>query len=274
LYQVNQIAPSAKLKLAADKTLAYLTSALFDAEIGTFLSFQIADTYYYSVNEKQRESAVKPRVMDKVFTDRLAITLGYLIQVLDYLDDRVLEKKIRKSLDFLAGMTIKDGGMKRYYVVTNNQWQQSGGMSDHAQVAKLFAHAAAYFEDSRYTDVAARVLKTAVINYFDAKKGIFIDPGVDDSTNVEYLMEMNGLFAQSIIALDDALGSSGRTIVESIISYFSLMGEPLEDRFWNAVGWEFTEVYVPYLQALEKYLSRQNTSWLEIKGSEQYPALD
>jgi hypothetical protein len=260
LYQVNQIAPSAKLKLAADKTLAYLTSALFDAEISTFLSFQIADTYYYSVNEKQRESVVKPRVMDKVFTDRLAITLGYLIQILDYSDDRVLEKKIRKSLDFLVGMIMKDGGVKRYYVVTNNQWQQSGGMSDHAQVAKLFADAAAYFDDSRYTEVAARVLRAAVINYFDAKKGIFIDPGVDDSTNVEYLMEMNGLLAQSIIALDDALGSSGLTIIESLISYFSLMGEPLEDRFWNAVGWEFTEIYVPYLQALEKYLSMQNTS--------------
>jgi hypothetical protein len=72
-------------------------------------------------------------------------------------------------------------------------------------------------------------------------------------------MEMNGLFAQSLIALDDSLGASGREIVESLIAYFSMMGDPLEDRFWDAVGWEFTEVYVPYLQALDSYLAIRNS---------------
>jgi len=258
LYQVNQLSPSPRLKLAADKTLAYLSSTLYDAEAGTFLSFQIADAYYYTVNQKQREAAVKPRVMDKVFTDRLAMTLGYLMQILKYSDDRLLENKVMLSLDFLAEMVISGDGMNRYYVVTDKRWLLPAGMSDHAYLAKLFTDAASYFQNSRYEEVAASVLKAAITEYFDSEKGIFIDPSVDDSSNVEYLMEMNGFFAQSINSLDASLGSSGRIIVESLITYFSLMGEPLEDRFWQADTWQFTEAYVPYLQALDGYLLTRN----------------
>jgi hypothetical protein len=259
LYQLNQLSPSPRLKQAADKTLTYLTSTLFDTKTGTFLSFQIADTYYYSVNKKQRESMVRPRVMDKVFTDRLAMTLGYLIQLLEYSEDPAFGNKVRQSLDFLAEMIMKDDGMNRYYALADKRWLLGSGMSDHAHVAKLFTDAASYFQDSHYTEVAARVLIAAVTNFYDVKKGIFINPSVDDNTNMEYLMEINGLFAQSIMSLDDSLGPSGRIIVESLITYFSLMGEPLEDRFWNAVAWEFTEAYVPYLQALENYLTIQNS---------------
>lgn len=254
LYQLNQISPSPSLKNAADKTLAYLTSTLFHPLTGTFLNFQVADHNYYSLNEEQRKSAVKPRIMNKVFTDRLAITLGYLIQILEYSEDRLLEYKVRQSLDFLAEMIVKDDGMNRYYAVADKRWLLTSGMSDYAYVARLFTDAASYFQSSHYSEVAARVLKVAVTDFYDAKKRIFIDPSVDDSTNVEYLMQMNGLFAQSIISLDDSLGPSGRIIVESLITYFSRMGEPLEDRFWNAVAWEFAEAYVPYLRALENYL--------------------
>lgn len=254
LYQVNQVSPSPRLKKAADKTLAYITSTLFHPSTGTFLSFQVADHDYYALSEEQRKSAVKPRVMNKVFTDRLAVTLGYLIQILEYSEDRSLEKKVRQSLDFLAEMVMKDDGMKRYYAIADKQWLLVSGMSDYAYVARLFTDAAAYFRDSRYSEVATRVLRAAVTKFFDPVKGIFIDPSVDNSKNVEYLMEMNGMFAQSIISLDASLGPRGRIIVESLITYFSRMGEPLEDHFWNAGAWEFTEAYVPYLRALEIYL--------------------
>lgn len=258
LYQVNQVSPSPRLKKAADKTLAYITSTLFHPLTGTFLSFQVADHEYYTLNKEQRKSAVKPRVMNKVFTDRLAVTLGYLIQILEYSKDRALENKVRQSLDFLAEMVMKGDGMKRYYAIADKRWLLRSGMSDHAYVASLFTEAASYLRNPRYSEVAVSVLQAAATEYFDAKQGIFIDPSVDNSKNVEYLMEMNGLFAQSIISLDANLGPRGRVIVESLITYFSRMGEPLEDRFWNAVAWEFTEAYVPYLEALEIYLPIRN----------------
>ena len=255
LYQINQVSPSSKLKKAADKTLAYLTSTLFHPVSGTFLSFQVADHYYYTLDKKQRNSAIKPRVMKKVFTDRLAITLGYLIQILEYSKDQELESNVQGALDFLAEMIMKDGDMNRYYDIEGEQWLGRSGMSDYAYAAELFTDASSYFANPYYSEVAASVLKSAVTDYFDATKMIFVDPSVDDSTNVEYLMEMNGLFAQAINSLDANLGSSGRTIVEALITYFSLMGESLEDRFWDADSWQFTEAYVPYLQALDGYMS-------------------
>ena len=259
LYQVNQLSPSPGLKKVADKTLAYLTTTLFDTDIGAFLSFQVADTYYYTLDKKRRESALKPRVMNKVYTDRLAITLGYLIQIIELTDNQALENKIIQSLDFLAEMIMKDDGMKRYYLVADKQWLIDSGMSDYAYLANLFTDASSYFQDNRYADVAARVLHSAVLRFFDREKGVFIDPSVDVSTNVEYGMEMNALFAQSIITLGDRLDPGGSKIVESLITYYSLMGELLEDRFWNGVAWDFTETYVPYLQALEKYLKANSS---------------
>ena len=255
LHRVNRLSPSPKLKQAAEKTLDYLTSTLFDDETGTFLSFQVADNFYYSVDEDKRNSVTRPRVVDRVFTDRLAITLGYLIEVLEYTQDRELESRIRQSLDFLASMVKRDTGMSHYYSLSDQRWLTSSGMPDHAHVAKLFADAAIYFKDSSYAEVAARVLNVAVTNYFDVGKGIFIQPDVDDSSNVEYLMEINGLFAQSIISMDDSLGPGGRKVVKSLVTYFSRMVEPLEDRLWDAVNWEFAESYVPYLQAVDNYLS-------------------
>jgi hypothetical protein len=33
------------------------------------------------------------------------------------------------------------------------------------------------------------------------------------------------------------------------------MVEPLGQRLWNAVEWEFAESYVPFLQVADKYLA-------------------
>lgn len=258
LYQVNQVSPSPRLKKAADKTLAYLSAKLFHPLTGTFLSFQVADHYYYSLDEEQRKTAVKPRVMDKVFTDRLAATLGYLIPVIGYTEDRILEIRVRQSLDFLARMIVKNESMSRYYVVTSRQWLGRSGLADYAHVASLFTDAAVRFENTYYEDIATRVVKTAIRDFYDDKKRVFIDPSIGDSTNVENLMSVNGLLAQSITRLGDRLDLRDREIVGSLITYFSLMGEVLEDRFWNANEWEFAEAYVPYLQVLEQYTSTRS----------------
>ena len=52
---MNRISPSPRLKQAADATLAYLNSTLFDADSGVFLSFQVADTNYYFLNKEHRK---------------------------------------------------------------------------------------------------------------------------------------------------------------------------------------------------------------------------
>ncbi len=258
LYQLNRLAPSAKLKKAADATLAYLTSTLFHANPGTFLSFQIADTNYYFLNKKHRSTATKPKVMDKVFTDRLAIALGYLIQVADYHEDRGLERKIKQSLDFLAEMVMTNAGMNRYYALADSEWRATSGLSDHAHVAKLFTDAALRFNDPRYFAVAVKVVRYAITEFYDVEKKIFTAADLDSSANVEYLMELNGLLTQAILGLGTRLDASPMEIVEAMITHYSLMAEVLEDRLWDAVEWDFTETYVPYLRAVDQYIAARS----------------
>jgi hypothetical protein len=78
---------------------------------------------------------------------------------------------------------------------------------------------------------------------------------------------MNGLIAKAMVELGGHLDTGGDEIVESMISYFSLMTEVLEDRFWDAVDWDFTEFYVPYLRALEVFSSTRPLPSLSYSSS-------
>ena len=249
LYRLNRAQPSEAFKQAADTTLAYLTSTLYDDETGVFLSFQIADIDYYLLSEEYRKEASPPKVMDKVFTGRLAATLRQLLPIDDFAGDDVLARKTRNSVDFLARMIMSDEGLNRYFMLDSKQWFSQGELSDYAHVASLFTDAAVHYQDARYHAVASKAIRSAILKFYDTDKGIFIDPGVDNS-NVEYLLEMNGLMATAIVKSGNQ-DPANQEIVESLITYFSQVSEVLEERFWDAVEWDFAEAYVPYLRVVE-----------------------
>ena len=73
-------------------------------------------------------------------------------------------------------------------------------------------------------------------------------------------MALNGLLAQAMIGLGDRLDEKGQSIIERVITYYSLMGEALEDRFWDAVDWHFTENYVVYLAAIDQFAATEFSS--------------
>ncbi len=250
LYRLSQEQHSETLEQAAKATLDYLTSTLYDDEAGVFLSFQVADTSYYLLSERYRKQAQRaPKVMDKVFTGRLAATLYQMIGIDQLIDDDSVTEKTRKSVDFLAGMIMSDEGMNRYFMLDNKQWFSQGDLSDYAHAAILFAEAARHYQDARYRAVADKVIRSAIGEFYDPEKGIFMDPGVD-STSVEYLMEMNGLIATAMVKADKH-DPANREILESMMTYFSQVSVVLEERFWDAVDWDFAEAYVPYLRAVE-----------------------
>ncbi|MCY3769552.1 MAG: DUF255 domain-containing protein [Gammaproteobacteria bacterium] len=254
LYHLHQENQSEVLKQAADATLDYLTSTLWDDQSGTFLSFQVADTGYYLLSEKYRNASPAPKVMDKVFTSTLAATLRDLMRVGALTENPALRHKTRKSIDFLAGMVMNDAGMNRYYALENRQWFAQAGLSDHAHVAGLFTEAARHYQDARYRAVAAKVIRAAISDYYDQEEGIFLDPGVENnSTNAEYLMQMNGLIAMAMYTAGDYADPERQEMLERIITYFSQISEVLDERLWDAVDWDFTESYVPYLDVLAHY---------------------
>ncbi len=254
LYRLSEGAGSPELKKAADQTLQYLTSTLFNPEIGSFLGLQVGDNSYYLLSSDLRAVAKAPRVDDKIFTDRLATTLSYLLEVLDYTSEQSLEKKVKQSLEFLAAMVRKGGQVFHYYSVPKKQWLGDGSLPDHALLGALFVRAAARFPDADYLEVAASVSRASTTRFFDKEKRIFVDSFLDDVGGFEYLTEMNGWLAQMLIGLGGRSGGDNAATPEALITYFSGMDDVLDDRIWNAEGWQFTERYVPYLKAVDRYL--------------------
>ncbi len=260
LYRLNERAPSPVFKNAADQTLQYLTSTLFDPAIGSFLGLQAGDNNYYSLSSDRRRAAGAPSVDEKIFVDRLAATLGYLIEVLDYTTEQSLERKVRQSLEFLAAMVRKEGKVFHYYSIPEKRWLDEGSLPDHALLGALFVKAAARFPDANYLEVAESVAQASTAKFFDKQKRIFVDSILDDVGGFEYLTEMNGWLAQMLIGLEGRSGSDDGATPEALITYFSAMDKVLDDRIWNAKSWPFTERYVPYLKAVDRYLGEQRAS--------------
>ena len=257
LYEINKQSPSPYLKKAADKTLQYLTSTLYDSNLGSFLSFQEADTSYYFLNKKNRKHNQRPNVVEKVFTDRLAKTLFYLIDVLEFNTNYELQEKVKKSLDFMAKMILKNEEIYHYYSISERQWLSNGSLPDYANSAILFFKAAKKFQNKSYNEVAMKIIRLSKESFFDAEKMIFFDPTMDSLDDVEYLMEMNGLFAQMMLDMEiiEEKKDDLRYKSEPMITYFSAMDEILEEQIWDAENWKFAERYVPYMRALDKYLA-------------------
>lgn len=254
LFRLNDAAPTPAFVEAADKTLAYLRATLYDTDAKAFLSFQAADEHYYKLaTPEHRSRAETPKIIRRIFIDRLAQTVDYLLDVLDYRPDAVLKGQLESSLDFVAGRLEKHGSLARYYVVENRAWSGKGNLQDYVLVARMFTNASKRLQSPRYRELARKTVDQAVARFLDKDLGVLVDPSLGETDDAEFLMEMNGLLAQTLIGLN----SDGQyaELLNGVITYFSAIGEILEERLWEAQNWEFTERYVPYLRAVDSYLA-------------------
>jgi uncharacterized protein YyaL (SSP411 family) len=255
LLRLNEVSSTPDLVKAADATLDYLRTTLYDVETGVFLSFQEADTHYYAIkSHEDRKKARTPTVIKKVFIDRLALTVSYLLDIMRYRSDRALEKQITSSLAFIEQRMKARGTLNRFYTVGTGEWSGKGNVQDYTLVAQMFLDASIHLRDPRYKDLAKQAADMAIDEFYDKEVGILTDPSLGDTDDAEFLMEVNGIAAQTLIGLEDDDTYGG--LVNTIISYFSAMDEIFEERIWDGENWEFTERYVPYLRAVDSYLAR------------------
>ena len=255
LHRLGELSPSAKRARAGEHTIEYLQSTLYEPRLGTFLSFQGADTRYFRLDVAQREAARAPPVADKVFTDRLAATLDHLLDVLPHAGDRTLERQVSRSLEFLASMAEGRDGLRRYHLLANGTWRGDSLPRDHALVARVFQKAARRFSEPRYARISQGVIASALDRFYDAGRGIFVDPGFAGDDSTEYLMETNALLALAMMRLDEDGLRQRWDVVESLMTYFSGVGALLDERLWESSDWEIMESYVPYLEAIDVFFT-------------------
>ncbi|NIM73353.1 MAG: DUF255 domain-containing protein [Gammaproteobacteria bacterium] len=254
LFRLNDLSPSPKLIAAADKTLGYLRTSLYSEKSGVFLSFQEADEHYYRLKSSEHRSRTeKPTIIERVFIDRLAPTVDYLLDVLDYRPDPELKAQIDSSLEFVARELESGGSLKRYYTIETGLWSGKGNLQDYVLVARMFLNASIRLQSPRYRELARQTADKAIAEFHDQETGVLVDPSLGETEDAEFLMEMNGLLAETLIGINGDGRYSDR--IAAIITYFSAIGEVLEERLWDAQDWEFTERYIPYLRAVDAYLS-------------------
>jgi uncharacterized protein YyaL (SSP411 family) len=254
LFRLNELSPTPALVEAADKTLEYLRTTLYDRELGVLLSFQQADEHYYTIKSVQdREKAETPTVIDRVFINRLALTVSYLLDVLDYRSDDAFKAQIVSSLAFIEAKIAEHGMLNRFYDVGSKAWSGKGTLQDYALAAHMFLNAAMRLQTPRYRDLARQLANKAIEEFYDQRIGVLADPSLGNTDDAEFLMEVNGLMAQTLIGLR-AEGDYA-DLINAIITYFSAMDEVLEERLWDGKDWEFTQRYVPYLRAADSYLN-------------------
>ena len=257
LYKVNEENPNPKFIEVAQQSIHYLSNTLYDEETGSFLSFQAADTSYYFLNENRRKNVKPPLVISKVFTDHLAVTLTYFLDVLDYSKDNNLEKKVIHSLDFLSGMILNNKRIYHFYTIKEKQWRGKSGLQDHVLLAKLFQRAADKFQNESYNKAYSKMLRFSKLNYYDEKKQIFVDPELD-TNDYEYLMAMNGDIVFALMGQSKKSAIPQLSPVKPIITYFSGLHEFLEDKFWDSKSWDFLERSASFLSSADSFLATQS----------------
>ena len=255
LHALGERSPTAVRTGAGARTTEYLRSTLYEAGRGTFLSFQGADTRYFRLDAAGRKHRPAPVIADKVFTDRLAATLDHLIDILPHAADRTLERQVERSLDFLAAVVEERGHPRRYHVLSDGTWQGDSLPRDYALVARVFQKAARRFSEPRYARLGHRVVESALDRFHDPDRGIFVDPSLAGDGGTEHLMETNALLALAMMGLDEDGIAQRWDVVESLMTYFSGVGELLDERLWESSDWEIMEAYVPYLEAIDVFLA-------------------
>ena len=255
MHRLGEVSPSLERTGARARTTEYLQSTLYEPQRGTFLSFQGADTRYFRLDAAAREATSAPVVADKVFTDRLAATLDHMLDILPHAADGALQRQVVRSLEFLASMVGERGHPRRYHLLADGTWQGDGLPRDHALVARVFQKASRRFSEPRYARLGHNVIESAVSRFYDPDRGIFVDPSFAGDDGTEYLMEMNALLALAMMGLDEDGIRQRWDVVESLMTYFSGVGELLDNRLWESSNWEIMETYVPYLEAIDVYLA-------------------
>ena len=255
LSRLDRLSPDPVMAQVRKRTIEYLQSTLYEPARGVFLSFQEADTRYFLLDADRRATRPAPAVAGKIFTDRLAATLGHLIGILPWSNDPALERQVTKSLEFLASMVEGRERLQRFYRLDSAEWETDSLLRDYALVALVFQKASRHYSEPRYARVAHAVIESAIDLFHDDERGIFVDPSFADDDSIEYLMEMNAMLGLAMMRLEEDGYSQRRGVVESLMTYFSGVGTLLDDRLWESSDWEVMEAYVPYLEAIDAFVA-------------------
>ena len=242
LSRLERLSPDPVMAQARKRTIEYLQSTLYEPARGAFLSFQEADTRYFRLDADRRATRPAPAVADKIFTDRMAATLDHLTR-----RSALVERPgTRTSGHEIAGVSRFDGRgaatPAALYRLDSAEWETDSLLRDYALVALVFQKASRHFSEPRYARIGQAVVESAIDQFHDAERGIFVDPSFADDDSIEYLMEMNAMLGLAMMRLEEDGYRQRWDVVESLMTYFSGVGTLLDRLLESEAGrsWRLT----------------------------------
>tara|TARA_R110001583_G_scaffold6879_3_gene34515 strand:+ start:1182 stop:2936 length:1755 start_codon:yes stop_codon:yes gene_type:complete len=243
--QFNQ----ANYREAADTSLGYLLSHLYDEETGGFFGSQGADEVYYHLTRKERAQVSPPPVDRTSYAVSSARALITLLQAARLLDERRYLSWATQAADFLTTRMVGERGAYSYFDPkkvdpkkvdpkkadpkeldpAHDLPRLDGQLTDNAWLAEALLMTYQATGEKRYLDSAERIIGFAATHLYDPESGAFYSRHSGSSSAYragEQLLrtkelEDNGQMAKALHRVFQITGKANyREMLEGTAGYF------------------------------------------------------
>lgn len=159
--------------------VGYLSSVLYDAEVGYFYGSQDADEDYYALTAAQRQGQPAPYVDKTAFTDWGAQVASAFLEAAAVLKSPRHAKDALRALDFLWQKSWRaDQGMFHYW--DKGQAHLPGLLADQVYMARALLDAFEHTGDRTYLQRAVELTQIVNRDYLDGRTGAFFDKRAEE----------------------------------------------------------------------------------------------
>lgn len=167
-----------KIKRVAAKSLAYLTSVLYDSQRGTFAGSQDADEEYYALSLSERRQMKAPFIDWTLYTDWNALMASALLLASAVLGDASYRDKALRLLDYVWTTCYAEASDLLFHFVGDLGAPPSmpGLLADHTRLAQAELAAFQFTGDVKHLDRAQTLARAMLTHLSDADGGFFDRP--------------------------------------------------------------------------------------------------
>jgi len=194
LAEAHRVTGNARYREAADRTTAYLLRTLYDANAGGFYSSQTANPAYYRLPPRERRSAAPPAVNLEKLTAWNAEAALALLALGQSSGRKDLRDVALRTLDFIRLNAVSDKGAFHLYEPRTGRRHGEGQLDANAWAALALLEGYRVGRVESYRQTGFQVLRFAVADLFDARRGAF-----GDDKSLPLSLDANGVMADALL---------------------------------------------------------------------------
>ncbi|WP_051585796.1 thioredoxin domain-containing protein [Caldanaerobius polysaccharolyticus] len=223
-YQVMGVV---RFKDIAEKTLDYVTSALYDRDLSAFYGSQDADEEFYKLSLEERKRRKQPYIDKNVYVSWNARAVSALFRAWAVLEKEEYKTMALKTLDFLNEECFRQReGYCRYY---DGKPHNYNILKEQVYMAMANLDGFQYTGDRKYINKAKEVADIAYSRFYDEEEKVFAGDVPEDQVlktlgDITQSISDNSFMAWVYVVLNALKGDDKyKKIAGEVIRYFSDM---------------------------------------------------